>query len=212
MARWFKIALLILFSFAGSASAKDLCGTRVILQQDTVVFLDTNLHVNLDEVKILRYKKRKKKHYRNTRKYWRTIRNIRLVYPYAEGATMTIENLNKELVTIENKKQRRKLIRREYKGLMKEYKRPLMKFKISQGKLLMKLIDRETGNTSYNHLKELKGSFTAIFWQSVATMFGSSLKAEYDPLGDDWMIEEILDRMKRNELRSPGKLPMKRIN
>jgi len=211
MARWFKIGLVILFVFAGSASAKDICGIR-FTQQDTIVFLDSNLHVNLDEVKILHHKKRKRKYYRNTRKYWRTVRNIRLVYPYAEAATETIENLNKKLKTIENKKQRRKLIRREYKGLMKEYKKPLMKFKISQGKLLMKLIDRETGNTSYNHLKELKGSFTALFWQSVATMFGSSLKAEYDPLKGDWMVEEILDRMKRNEMTPPAKFPMRRIN
>lgn len=212
MARWFKIGLVILFAFAGSVSAKDLCNIHSFSQQDTIVFLDTNLHVNLDEVKILRYKKKRRKHYQSTRQYRRTARNIRIVYPYAEAATETIKKLTKELEGIESKKQRRKLIRKEYKGLMKDYKKPLMKLKISQGKLLMKLIDRETGNTSYNHLKELKGSFTAIFWQSVATMFGSSLKAEYDPLGDDWMIEEILGRMKRGELPFPGKLPMRRIN
>lgn len=208
MTRWFKISFVILcvFVFAGSASAKEEYCFRLISSQDTTVFLDSNLHVNLDEVKIKRYKKRKRKHYRSTRKYWRTVRNIRVVYPYAEGATTTIKKLNKELQGIERKKQRRKLIRKEYNGLMKEYKKPLMKLKISQGKLLMKLIDRETGNTSYNHLKELKGSFTAVFWQSVARMFGSSLKAEYDPLGDDWMVEEILDRMKRNDLRPPEKL------
>lgn len=212
MVRWFKIGVIILLAFAGSASAKELRCIPVVSNQDTVIFLDTNLHVNLDEVKILRYKKKHRKHYRNTRAYWRTVRNIQIVYPYAEGATKTIEKLSVELEGIESKKQRRKLIRTEYNGLMKEYKKPLMKLKISQGKLLMKLIDRETGNTSYNHLKELKGSFTAVFWQSVATMFGSSLKAEYDPLGDDWMVEEILDRMKRGELTPPGKLPMKRIN
>ncbi|MFA9372405.1 MAG: DUF4294 domain-containing protein [Labilibaculum antarcticum] len=212
MAKWFKIGLVILFAFAGSASAEELRDIRSFAQQDTVVFLDSNLHVNLDEVKILCYKKRRRKHYQNTRQYWRTVRNIRIVYPYAEAATKTIENLTKELEGIESKKLRRKLIRKEYNGLMKDYKRPLMKLRISQGKLLMKLVDRETGNTSYNHLKELKGSFTAIFWQSVATMFGSSLKAEYDPLGDDWMIEEILDRMKSGELPPPGKLSMRRIN
>ncbi|MWN77183.1 DUF4294 domain-containing protein [Labilibaculum sp. A4] len=212
MAGWFKIGFVILFAFAGSASAKELCSIRSFSQQDTVVFLDTNLHVNLDEVKILRYKKKRRKHYQNTRQYWRMVRNIRIVYPYAEAANETIGKLTKDLEGIDNKKERRKLIRKEYNGLMKDYKKPLMKLKISQGKLLMKLIDRETGNTSYNHLKELKGSFTAIFWQSVAVMFGSSLKAEYDPFGNDWMIEEILDRMKRGELLPPGKLPVRRIN
>jgi len=192
------------------ANSNDLA--LVLNKLDTVVFLDTNLHVQLDEVKIKPYKRKRRKHYRSTRKYWRTVRNIRVVYPYAKAANRTIERLNIQLETIDSKKARRKLIRKEYKGLMKEYKKPLMKLKISQGKLLMKLIDRETGNSSYHHLKELKGSFTAVFWQSIATMFGSSLKAEYDPLGDDWMVEEILDRMKNHELRPPGKVPIKRVN
>ncbi len=209
-----KIWSFVLFVFA-LANAKSANARIIICEskiQDTIVFLDSNLHVNLDEVKIKRYKKRKKKHYRNTRKYWRTVRNVRIVYPYAKAANKTIAKLSSELDSIDSKKQRRKLIRKEYKGLMKEYKKPLMKLKISQGKLLLKLIDRETGETSYNHLKELKGSFTAVFWHSIATMFGSSLKAEYDPLGEDWMVEEILDRMHNFELQAPNKLPIKRIN
>jgi len=177
--------------------------------RDTTVFLDSTLHINLDEVKIKRYRRSKRKYYRNTRKYWRTVRNIRVVYPYAEAANITIKELNRKLKQVHSKRQRRKLIRKEYNGLMKEYKKPLMKLKISQGRLLMKLIDRETGNSSYYHLKELKGSFTAFFWQSVAVMFGSSLKEEYDPLGKDWMVEEILDRMKRGELIPPEKLPIR---
>nr|WP_320117207.1 DUF4294 domain-containing protein [uncultured Marinifilum sp.] len=204
----FKIGLFIilLFSFSDMVEAENLCEFEFLTNRDTVVFADTNLHVNLDEVKIKFYKRKKRKHYRNTRKYWRTVRNIRLVYPYAEAANNTITALNMQLAELTTKKERRKLIRKEYKGLMKEYKKPLMKLKISQGKLLMKLIDRETGNCSYRHLKELKGSFTAVFWQSIAVMFGSSLKAKYDPQGDDWMVEEILDRMKRHEIRPPRKL------
>jgi hypothetical protein len=198
------------FVLGGSVNAKTFEG-RPNLVLDTVVFADTNLHVKLDEIHVKSYKKRRRKHYRSTRKYWRTVRNVRLVYPYAEEANHTIASLNLKLETIHSKKERRKLIRKEYKGLMKEYKKPLMKLKISQGKLLMKLIDRETEHSSYYHLKELKGSVTAVFWQSIAVMFGTSLKAEYDPLGDDWMVEEILDRMSKNELPPPYKLP-KRIN
>ncbi|WP_421920588.1 DUF4294 domain-containing protein [Marinifilum sp.] len=194
------------------SNAKSYARVKVNSVQDTVVFADTNLHVNLDEITVKRYKKRKRKYYRSTRKYWRTVKNVRIVYPYAEEANHTINRLNQQLESIDNKKERRKLIRKEYKGLMKEYKKPLMKLKISQGKLLMKLVDRETGNSSYHHLKELKGSFTAVFWQSVATMFGTSLKAHYDPLGDDWMVEEILDRMKNKELLPPKPLHRRQIN
>lgn len=206
-----KITIFILLAFALTNVKGVKCGAHNYrnFTIDTIVFLDSNLHVDLKEVKINAYKKRK--HYRTTRKYWRTVRNIRIVYPYAKAANNSILKLANELEKIGSKKQRRKQIRKEYKGLMKEYKKPLMKLKVSQGKLLMKLIDRETGGTSYDHLKELKGSFTAVFWQSVATMFGSSLKAEYDPLGEDWMVEEILDRMKKKELHAPSKLPFKKI-
>lgn len=204
-----KIVLLISlisFSFIDSKGERKL-EVYTIHRVDTVLFPDTNLHVNLDEIRVKGYKKRKGKHYRNTNKYWRTVKNIRIVYPYAQEANRTISIINQKLDSIVNKRERRKLIRCEYNGLMKEYKKPLVKLKISQGKLLMKLIDRETGNSSYYHLKELKGSVTAVFWQSIASMFGTSLKAEYDPYGDDWMVEEILDRMKNNELVPPNKLP-----
>ncbi|WP_321309791.1 DUF4294 domain-containing protein [Marinifilum fragile] len=197
----------ILILLGTESNAKTCAELRTNLVLDTVVFADTNLHVNLDEISVKRYKKRKRKHYRSTRKYWRTVRNVRIVYPYAEEANNTILRLNEQLKNIHSKKERRKLIRKEYKGLMKEYKKPLMKLKISQGKLLMKLIDRESGNSSYYHLKELKGSVTAVFWQSIAAMFGTSLKAKYDPLGNDWMVEEILDRIKNRELPPPYPLP-----
>lgn len=200
----------ILILLGAESNAKTYAEVRTNFVPDTVVFADTNLHVNLDEINVKRYKKRKRKHYRSTRKYWRTVRNVRIVYPYAEEANNTIVRLNEQLKNVHSKKERRKLIRKEYKGLMKEYKKPLMKLKISQGKLLMKLIDRESGNSSYYHLKELKGSVTAVFWQSIAAMFGTSLKAEYDPLGKDWMVEEILDRIKKRELPPPYPLRSKR--
>ncbi len=187
-------------------------GIGQVLKTDSLVVLDSSLHVNLKEVKIKGRKRKKRKHYRSTRRYWRTIRNIRIVYPYAEMANKTIGDLNKELEFVSSKRERRKLIRREYKGLMKAYKKPMMKLKISQGKLLMKLIDRETGNSSYKHLKELKGSTTAIFWQAIASMFGTSLKSKYQPEGKDWMVEEILERMKNGELAPPRKLRTKLEN
>jgi hypothetical protein len=187
-------------------------GIGQVLRTDSLVILDSNLHVDLKEVKIKGRKRKRRKHYRSIRRYWRTIRNIRIVYPYAEMANQTIGDLNKELEFVSSKRERRKLIRKEYKGLMKAYKKPMIKLKISQGKLLMKLIDRETGNSSYKHLKELKGSTTAFFWQAIASMFGTSLKSKYQPEGKDWMVEEILERMKKGELAPPRKLRIKLEN
>lgn len=200
------IYFLLIVAFLWGASAN---GLGQVVQTDSITILDSNMHVNLKEVKIKARKKKRRKHYRSTKKYWRTVRNLRLVYPYAEMANSTISQLNIELESVTSKRERRKLIRKEYKGLMRAYKKPMMKLKISQGKLLMKLIDRETGSSSYYHLKELKGSTTAFFWQAVASMFGTSLKSKYKPEGRDWMIEEILERMKKGELRPPRRIPIR---
>ena len=200
------ICFILLASFFLGMPAN---GIAQVNKTDSITILDSNMHVNLKEVKIKARKKKRRKHYRSTKRYWRTVRNIRIVYPYAEMANQTISDLNKELESITSKKKRRKLIRREYKGLMKAYKKPMMKLKISQGKLLMRLIDRETGSSSYKHLKELKGSTTAFFWQAIASMFGTSLKSEYKPESRDWMVEEILERMKKGEIPSPRRIPIR---
>lgn len=205
-----KKHVLIYFTFIGFF----LWGVPVnslgqVVQTDSITILDSNVHVNLKEIKIKARKRKRRKHYRSTRKYWRTVRNLRIVYPYAEMANTTISQLNTELEGVTSKRIRRKLIRREYKGLMKAYKKPMMKLKISQGKLLMKLIDRETDSSSYEHLKELKGSTTAFFWQAIASMFGTSLKSKYKPEGRDWMVEEILERMKKGEIHPPRKIPIR---
>ena len=78
------------------------------------------------------------------------------------------------------------------KELFKEYKPELKKLTFSQGKLLIKLIDRECNQSSYNLLKAFLGSFRAGFWNLFAGMFGTSLKTEYDPEGKDFMIERIV--------------------
>jgi hypothetical protein len=76
----------------------------------------------------------------------------------------------------------------------------LRKLTFTQGRILIKLIDRETGHTTYEIVKELKGSLSAFFWQSVARIFGSNLKMEYDAKGDDRMIEDIVIRIENGML------------
>ena len=78
------------------------------------------------------------------------------------------------------------------KKLQSEFEGELKKLTIKQGIILVKLIDRETGNTSYELVKQLRGSFSAFLWQSLARLFGSNLKLEYDPYGEDKLIEEIV--------------------
>ena len=75
---------------------------------------------------------------------------------------------------------------------MDRFEKEVRKLTVSQGIILVKLIDRETGRTSYQVIKELKGNVTAFFWQGIARIFGNNLKTEYDPEGEDRVIEDIV--------------------
>lgn len=180
--------------------------TIIVVSQKVILQSDTVLSVQLKEVTVTARAITSKRYYRQTRLYRRTIRNFYIVYPYAHASNIKIKKVNDLLAKEKRKKVRRKIIRKEYKKMLKMYKKPIMKMQISQGKLLMKLIDRETGSSSYFHLKEMKGSAVAFFWQSIARMFGSNLKAKYKPLGEDWMVEEIFYRIDKGEIPPPKKM------
>jgi hypothetical protein len=100
--------------------------------------------------------------------------------------------LDEELSQIKGKKARKKFIDDVEDELREEFEDELKGLTISQGRILIKLIDRETGDTSYELVKEMKGSFSAVFWQAIARLFGSNLKSEFDPEGEDRLINEIV--------------------
>lgn len=134
------------------------------------------------------------------RKYRKLIRDIKKVYPYALIAKKVLVKMNKRFVELESEKERQAYIDMVEKKLKEEFEDELRKMTISQGRLLIKLIDREIGSTSYEIVKEMKGSFSAFFWQTVAKFFGSDLKTGYDPYGEDRIIEEILIKIKYEQL------------
>ncbi len=129
---------------------------------------------------------------REQKKYGRLKRYVVKVYPYAEVAGEMLRFFDDTLQTISSEAKRKKYLKKIEKELEKEFSGELKKLTIKQGIILIKLIDRETGNTSYDLIKELRGSFSAFIWQSLARLFGSNLKLEYDPFGEDQMIEEIV--------------------
>ena len=88
--------------------------------------------------------------------------------------------------------KKRKYIKKMEKELFSDFEGDLKKLTITQGRLLIKLIDRETGDTTYEWVKELKGSLPAFFWQAIARIFGSNLKSEFDAPGKDRLIDEII--------------------
>ena len=126
------------------------------------------------------------------KKYSRLVRNIKKTLPYARSASQKLKEINTQLEKLQTEKERKAYMKKAEKDLFDEFEEPLKNLTFSQGRLLIRLIDRETGDTTFNLIKEYKGGFSAFFWQSVAIMFGSNLKSEYDLEGDDKMIEYII--------------------
>jgi hypothetical protein len=133
-------------------------------------------------------------------KYNKLKRNIIKVYPYAKWASAKFNEINSKSLTM-SPRERKKFIKEEEKKAKEQFAKDLKNFTYSQGKILIKLIDRETGQTSYELVKELRGSFQAFFWQSIARIFSANLKAEYDSTGEDKMIEQIVRGIERGEIR-----------
>jgi hypothetical protein len=137
---------------------------------------------------------------REYRQYERLINNIKIVYPYALMVRLKLAHVNEYLKTIDKEKSRREYIKKVEKDVFAEYEGDMRQMTITQGRLLIKLIDRETQNTSYELIREYRGKFTAAFWQGIARIFGTNLKEEYDPYGDDALIELIINEVDAGRL------------
>jgi len=143
---------------------------------------------------IIVYPHQSAKNNRERKKYEKLVRNFLKVYPYALELSKTYRNIDDTLARFSSDKKREMYLKKREQQIMEHYKPILSRFTLSQGVLLVKLMDRESGNTAFDIVDELKGSVTAFFWQSFALMFGNSLKAEYDSKGDDKEIEYLVKR------------------
>ncbi|HUS01643.1 MAG TPA: DUF4294 domain-containing protein [Chitinophagaceae bacterium] len=128
---------------------------------------------------------------------WTRLRNaVYVTYPYAKRAALILNDVTAHIAGKDQAFASAYINSRE-KEIKKQFTDPITNLSIYQGKILMKLINRETGNNCYNILKEFKGGFTARFWQTVAFFFGSNLKQPYDPKGEDAEIEKIVKEVRR---------------
>ncbi len=149
---------------------------------------------------ILVYPPRKFKNKRERRRYNRMVRNVKKVYPYAIMINNIFYESELHLKTLKTKKERKKYIKLKEKELRKKFEKIVRKMTFSQGRILIKLVDRETGHTSYKLIKHFKGSINAVLWQSVARIFSTNLKYEYDPKNEDKWIEEIITKIENGQL------------
>jgi hypothetical protein len=99
-----------------------------------------------------------------------------------------------------SEKEQRKLYKRAEEELKAQFGEELKALTVTQGHILLKLVDRETGNPTYNIVKELRGTFVAFFWQNLSRLFGYNLKEKYDPQGKDYDIEMIVQRIENGTI------------
>jgi hypothetical protein len=136
---------------------------------------------NLSEKKLTKYIEK-----------WTRLRNaVYVTYPYARTAGATLNDMNSFLSNVNSKNQKKDYIKSREKDLKLQFTEPLSNLSVYQGKVLMKLINRQTGNNCYNIIKEYRGGFSARFWQTIAFVFGSSLKQDYD-------LADLTDRQIEN--------------
>ena len=130
-------------------------------------------------------------------KYNRLRNAVYVTYPYARRAGAIMNDINIKMANVTSKEERKNYIKSREKELKKEFSDPLTNLSVYQGKVLMKLINRETGNNCYEIIKEYKGGVTARLYQTVAFFFDSNLKQSYDAAADDATIENIVKEVQR---------------
>ncbi len=126
------------------------------------------------------------------RRYQRLIRQVKKCYPLAKQARIEMEKMERQLLAVKDKKEQEKLAKQLQRQLIKQYTPVILKMTISEGKVLLKLIDRETEYTAFQIIKDFRGGFVAGFWQMFAKMFGNNLKLEYEPETKDRVLEQIV--------------------
>jgi Domain of unknown function (DUF4294) len=165
-------------------------GDQGIVCRATILDGDTVPYMYLDPAYIyapIVFKNKKK-----AIEFTRLVRYIKKVYPYAKYIGLKYTEYNELLSNIESKTKREKTKDRLEESLRSQFEGELVKLTFTQGKLLMKLIDRETSYTTYQVVDHFKGGFQALFWNSFGKLFGYNLKDEYEPEGKDRDIEMIV--------------------
>lgn len=128
----------------------------------------------------------------NLKEHERMVRAVKKVYPLAKDAAHRLELLDEELCELERKRDQKAYMKAVEDALKREITPMLWKMTRYEGKILLKLIDRETDSTVFGIIKELRSGFTAGFYQALARLFGNNLKLEYDPEGEDAVLEQIV--------------------
>jgi hypothetical protein len=197
----FAYILLIIFSLQLSAQSDEevvpMHVPKGIILPALVIGIDTFAYISLP---ICSVETTMPFHTRRQYAQWTRLRyNVKQAYPYAIVASARLKEYEMILEKMPNEETRKAYMKEAEKKLEKEFGDQLRNLTMSQGRILIKLIDRETGHTSYELVKQLRGNFSAFMWQGLASLFGSSLKVEYDGQGEDKLIEIAIKQIEAGE-------------
>lgn len=192
--RFFVFLFLITFVFNTEVSkAQQHIEEQIVAA--TLINCDTVPLVQLPEVIIWGFESE-----RDLRRFQRLIYNVKKVYPYARLAGIKLQEYESQLMAAGSDRERRKIMRKAEEEIKAQYSDELSELTFTQGKILIKLIDRQTSETSYVLLQELRGNMVAFFYQGFARIWGYNLKTKYDPNGEDAAIEMIVRMIETGQL------------
>lgn len=198
--------ILLLIPFLLDAQTDSAFEGDSLIHHSTVFFKgDTIPEVKMDSVTI--DSKSGKRNEEDQAKYERIKEKVVKVYPYAKVAALLMKHYDQKLEGMELEAKKKLFMKKVEADLKAEFKDEITDLTISEGRILMKLIDRETGNTSYEIIEELRGNASAFFWQGVARIFGHDLKARYDPIDDDRIVEDVVVDIQTGEVEVPEREP-----
>ncbi len=186
------ITIILAFSFALQSQDNRQVVRALVIEGDTIP------QVSLMEIEVYSIVVPKTK--RKQRKLTRYIKNVKKVYPYARLAGIQLRKYGYQLQNAETDKERKQLMKQAEKEINEKYGGELRDLTFSQGKILIKLIDRETGDSSFELVQQLRGKFTAFWYQAFAKIWGYNLKIKYDPKGEDRQLEAIVKMIERGQI------------
>ncbi|MEO7446315.1 MAG: DUF4294 domain-containing protein [Ferruginibacter sp.] len=188
--------LLALMIFAINTGTRAQTGIYDTLVHEAVIYNGDTIEAKTLEIVFL-YPQLTDAQKANKAKYDRLRNAVYVTYPYARRAGMIMNDINDKLAAIKEEDKRKAYIKTREKELKKEFTDPLTNLSVYQGKVLMKLINRETGNDCFEIIKEYRGGLTARLYQTVAFFFSSNLKQPYDPIHEDAIIERFVKEVQR---------------
>ena len=181
---------LLIFSQVNEVEQDSIILEYIIVEGDSI----PRTSIGLDEVMLLHKLKFDSKEDR--RRYLILRRKTIKVYPYAKLAAERLQSLNERLDNIERKRDKKRYAKRIQKYIEGEFSEKLKKFTRTEGQILIKLIHRQTGQTTFELIKVLRNGWRAFWFNNTAKLFDMSLKKEFDPMNEkeDYLIEDVLQR------------------